>query len=71
MYATPARSSAGQIVVSFLHPGAFAHRAFGAPERFARRAKKRAPAAHRGQGNLAAVSIIAWNFSSIGLRGVG
>ena len=28
-------------------------------------------AAHRGQGNLAAMSIIAWNFSSIGLRGVG
>src|ERR1700675_4835 len=32
----------GQIVVSFLHHGAFAHRAFGVPERFARRAKKRA-----------------------------
>src|ERR1700738_3363275 len=61
----------GQIVVSFLHHSSFARRAFGASGSLARRAKKCDPAAHRGQGNLAAMSIIAWNFSSIGLRGVG
>ena len=71
IYATPTRGSAGKLSC---HSSITARSPVGrsVPQGgLARRAKKCDPAAHRGQGNLAAMSIIAWNFSSVGLRGVG